>query len=673
MKNHLPRSLALATVAIALLTATTARAQSLSELSLEDLMRLDAGRVFGASERSQPVTEAPASVSFITAEDIARYGYRSLADILNGVRGMYVSDDRNFSFLGARGFGKPGDYNSRILLLINGHRVNDNVFGQAEIGAEFGLDPATFERVEIIRGPASSLYGDSAFFAVVNVITKTGAAIDGASATYETGSFGTQLARGMIGHRLANGVDYAVSSTVERTDGVEQLYFPVYDSPETNNGVAMGLDGQHFAQHYGRLNFGNFTFTGAYGRRRKDVPTASFGTIFNEQIEREQTIDRHTLFDVEYARPVGGSRVTLRGSYDRFTSDGYYPFPGDDFGQRVAVGYNTVVGTSYTIGGRVTRQLPGQMLILGAEYIDNVQQNYTSGYQGLGYLGMDPLIDTRESSSRRAVFAQDEFKFGSHVILNAGLRYDGYAEFDRVTPRTALIFMPSAHQSFKYLYGNAFRAPNIYERTEFLFGPGVAELRPESIDTHEFVWERYTADWLRTSVSTYWYKADRLITLTTTADPGAFLGVTYVNEGEVRAKGLELEAQMRLWRGAEGHMSYALQDATDQATGTTLVNSPRQMLKGRVSAPLFGPGSSLGVEVLGIGSRRTVAGNLLGATTTANVTAIKPIGRALELFGTVRNLTGIHYAVPASGEHLQDTIPQNGREFRVGLKLKLPL
>ena len=364
-----------------MLTGTTAAAQSLSELSLEDLMRLDAGRVFGASERSQPVTEAPASVSFITAEDIARYGYRSLADILQGVRGMYVSDDRNFSFLGARGFGKPGDYNSRILLLVNGHRVNDNVFGQAEIGAEFGLDPATFERVEIIRGPASSLYGDSAFFAVVNVITKTGAAIDGASVTYEAGSHGTQLARGMVGRRLANGVDYAWSSTVERTDGVNELYFPEFDTPDTNNGVADGLDGQHFAQHYGRLNFGNLTFTGAYGRRRKDVPTASLGTVFNEQIERELTIDRHTVVDVDYTRPIGARASTLRGAYDRFTSNGYYPFASGDPAQPIALGISDVVGTWWTVGGRVTRPLPGQMLILGAEYIDNVQQNQTSGYR----------------------------------------------------------------------------------------------------------------------------------------------------------------------------------------------------------------------------------------------------------------------------------------------------
>ena len=186
--------------------SSSARAQSaLPDLSIEELMKLDAGRVFGASERLQPVTEAPASVSFITAEEIALYGYRTLADVLRSVRGMYVTDDRNFSYLGTRGFGKPGDYNSRILLLINGHRVNDNVFGQAEIGAEFGLDPATFQRVEVIRGPASSLYGDSAFFAVVNVITKSGASLAGGTVAVEAGTLNSQLVRATVGHRLTNG------------------------------------------------------------------------------------------------------------------------------------------------------------------------------------------------------------------------------------------------------------------------------------------------------------------------------------------------------------------------------------------------------------------------------------------------------------------------------------
>jgi iron complex outermembrane receptor protein len=658
----------LMTMALMIAIGAPAGAQSLSELSLEKLMRLDAGRVFGASERSQPVTEAPTSVSFITAEDIARHGYRTLADILHGVRGMYVTDDRNFSLLGARGFGKPGDYNSRILLLVNGHRVNDNVFGQAEIGAEFGLDPATFERVEIIRGPASSVYGDSAFFGVVNVITKTGASLDGTTVTYEAGSHGTQLVRGTVGRRIADRVDFALSSTMENSDGVSRLYFPDFDTPATNNGIAEGLDGQQFGQHYGRLKIGDFTFTGAYGRRRKDVPTASFNTIFNEQIDRERTIDRHGLADLEYTRDIGETRVALRASYDRFTYDGYYPFDGSAIGIPKYVGHDSVIGARWTASGRLTRRLPlRQVVVLGAEFIDNIQQTQTSQFEPAL---VDPFTADR-SSTQRAVFVQDEFKLGRHVILNMGLRYDSYETFDRVTPRTALIVMPSANQSFKYLYGRAFRAPSAYERHQYYFGSQVNDLRPESIDTHEVVWERYTGDWLRTSVSAYRYNADGLITLTSADDPAAFLGVTYVNEGQVQAKGLELEAQMRLWRGVESHMSYALQEATDRATGLALTNSPRQMLKGRVSAPLFGNGSSVALEVLGIGSRLTVGGNAAASATTADVTVIKPLGSSVELVGNVRNLFDVDYAVPGGSQYVQDTIPQNGRTFRVGLRVKI--
>src|SRR5687767_5060323 len=275
-----------------LAVSSPAVAQStLPDLSLDDLMELDAGQVFGASERLQPVTEAPASISFITAQEIKRYGYRTLADILRSVRGMYVVNDRNFSLVGMRGFALPGDYNSRILLLVNGHRVNDNIYGQAEIGAEFGLDPAIIERVEIIRGPAASLYGDSAFFAVVNVITRTGSSLAGGSVALESGTQGTWLTRGTVGTRIADRMDVALSGTYEHTNGVERLYFPAFDAPATNNGIAEGLDGEGARQFYGRLDLGGLTVTGAYGRRIRDVPTASFGTVFNQQAWREQTID----------------------------------------------------------------------------------------------------------------------------------------------------------------------------------------------------------------------------------------------------------------------------------------------------------------------------------------------------------------------------------------------
>ena len=72
--------------------------------------------------------EAPASVSIVNKDEIKKYGYRNLADILRSVRGFFVTNDRNYQYLGVRGFNRPGDYNTRFLLLVDGHRLNDGLY-----------------------------------------------------------------------------------------------------------------------------------------------------------------------------------------------------------------------------------------------------------------------------------------------------------------------------------------------------------------------------------------------------------------------------------------------------------------------------------------------------------------------------------------------------------------
>jgi outer membrane receptor protein involved in Fe transport len=139
------------------------------DLSPEELKTV---HVYTASMYLQSDREAPSSVTIVTADQIRKFGYRTLAEILNSVRGFYVSYDRNYNYVGVFGFSRPGDYNDRFLLLVDGHRMNDNVYGQALIGTEFPLDIDLIDRVEVVRGPSSSLYGASAFFSVINVITK---------------------------------------------------------------------------------------------------------------------------------------------------------------------------------------------------------------------------------------------------------------------------------------------------------------------------------------------------------------------------------------------------------------------------------------------------------------------------------------------------------------------
>jgi outer membrane cobalamin receptor len=650
-------------VMVMLVPAASAAAQTMpvADLPVEDLVHVQVQRVFGASERLQPVTEAPSSVTIVTADEIARNGYRTLADILRGVRGFYVTNDRNYSYVGVRGFARPGDYNTRVLLLVNGYRINDNVYDQASIGGDLGLDPAMFERVEVIRGPASALYGTSAFFAVVNVVTRSGQSLGGVRLDLDAGTLGTALARASFGQRLSNGVDVALSGTYERSDGDRQIYFPAFDAPDIGNGIAQGLDGERIGNLYGRVRVGDVTVTAAYGRRSKDVPTASFGTIFNAHDPQEHTLDEHAIVDAQYSRSFGRTRLDTRVSFGRFFYAGWYPYDGT-----AAVTYpdDASLGTRVSTEARATRMLRGrQTVTAGVEFIDNLRQNQWE-------TSRDPSWRLDRSAKRGAAYVQDELKLQPWLLLNAGLRYDTYAEFERVTPRAAVIVLPSPNESFKYLYGRAFRAPNAYELYYF---PGtLPRLAPESIDTHEFVWERYVGEWLRTSASTYWYTASDLITLAI-VDPERTRddNLGYANAGTIAARGLEFEAEARSKSGLQALASYVLERATDRVTNQSITNSPRHVAKMRVTVPGPIARSSASLETSYLSRRSTLAGTTVAPAFVANLTAVAPLAPSWNLVATVRNAFNAHYADPASDEHRPDTIDQNGMTFRIGIRWQM--
>jgi outer membrane receptor for ferrienterochelin and colicins len=509
----------------------------------------------------------------------------------------------------------------------------------------------------------------------VNVITKSGASIGGASVTAETGTLGTHLARASVGRVLPNGLDVALSGTYEHSNGVSQLYFPAFDSPATNNGIAQGLDGEGVKQLYGRVAFKDLTVTAMYGNRQRDVPTASAGTQFNAQSWREQTTDRHALVDAAFGHSFGATRVNVRLSFDRYSYDATYPFVVEPDGTPTAVARVSGLGSRWSASTGLTRALAGRQTVrAGFEFIDNVHQNQSAIYVD----SPDAIFDIRHSSKQEAVYVQDEIKLGRWFIVNAGLRYDAYEQFTRVTPRAALILLPSSTQSVKYLYGSAFRAPNEYELNTYYFGDRIKALRPESIDTHELVWERYINDRLRTSVSTYWYKADRLIT--PIFDDSTRTGSSFINQGQVRAKGLELEAQIRLKGESRVLASYAFQKAVDQQTLEELPNSPHHVLKARISLPGLTPHSFLSIEGQYLSSRATIArddradgykfATSVPGAATVNINYVAPIGHSWEISGGIRNLFNNEYLDPVSGNE-QAAIQQNGITARIGLTWKL--
>ncbi|MDP2903031.1 MAG: TonB-dependent receptor plug domain-containing protein, partial [Methylovulum sp.] len=239
--------------------ANDSKVEDLTDLSIEELLNIE---VVIASRFGQKTSKSPSSVSVLTARDIRTFGWRTLAEALNAMRGLFTSNDRNYSYLGVRGFLHPNDYNSRVLFMIDGQRMNENIYDGGYMAQEFMLDMDLVERIEFIPGSGSSIYGANAFLGLINVVTKTGRAINGVQLAGEAGSFDTYKGRASYGKKLDNGADILFSASHYDSAGVENLYFPDFDDPATNNGIAHNMDTERADRLFGRVQFEEFTLMG---------------------------------------------------------------------------------------------------------------------------------------------------------------------------------------------------------------------------------------------------------------------------------------------------------------------------------------------------------------------------------------------------------------------------
>jgi iron complex outermembrane receptor protein len=632
-------------------------AEALGTMSLEQLMQMRVETVYGASKYEQKVTRAPASVTILTSEDIGRFGYRTLAEALRSIRGLYVSDDRNYSYLGTRGFLRPGDYNSRILLLIDGHRVNDNIYDGAYFSREAPVTLDMIERIEFVRGPSSSIYGSSAFFGIVNVVLKHAKDLDGAALSAAAGSFDAREGNFLLGDTAANGVETTLGASYFESHGHRSLYFPEFDpavsenSRATHRGIASDRDAERALGVTGSIGRGSLRLSGAFYSRRKEVPTASFDTAFNEP---EKTIDERGYLDATYDAALARDLHVLgRLAYDQYTYRGDYPY------NDAPVNRDDTVGTSVSTEWQLTKTLAGgHTLVAGMEFRDNLQQRQ------LNFALVEPrvyIVQDDRKTRNGGLYVQGEFRVSDLLLLNTGLRYDYYFESfgGTLNPRLGAIFSPTARTTFKLLYGEAFRAPNAYER--FYYPANTATLEPEDIRTYEGVFEQYLGERDRLSVSLYRYAVNDLITQQVDAAGELY----FDNVSRVTAHGAEIELERKYDNGTMIRGSYAWQKTRNPDTREELTASPRHLAKLNFALPIRS-WASLGAELQYQGAARTLLGNEAGDFTLANVSfQTAPRKNGFQFEAGVYNVFDTRYAYPGAEDHLQDTITQDGRTFRL--------
>lgn len=578
-----------------------AAADDLSVIPFEQLVQRE---VVPASRIAQQISDSPSAVAIVTAADIRAYGYRTLADVINSIRGLYTTYDRRYQYLGGRGFGAPGDYAGRIMLLIDGYATQDNVYNQAYIDESGLLDLELIERVEYVPGTGSATYGSNALLGIINVITKKGADFGTTQLATEFSSGEGRKQRVTHGQRFANGADLLLSASTLSIGG-EDLFFPAYDTPATNNGSAEGLDGLRNQRFFGKLSYEGLTLEAAYAKQKKVIPTnPSPYTAFNRPFRGE---DENAFVSASYDTDLSLSlRSSSRFYYGEYNFTGFREYAdwsdGEKFSRRASGGKWWGLDQKF-----VGSWFADHTLVFGFEYRNDYRQFFHNRYLSPADEVVRQLYETFSRHTASA-YLTDEYRINERWSLNLGARYDEANDVaGNLSPRLALIYRPDFRTTWKASYSEAFRMPNALDKSNF--GAAAA---PEYVAASELVLQHQFEPGLRFTGSLYRYRRSHQMVYSREIDD-------YVDAGSSHTHGAEAEIERYWTHGARLRTSVAWQHALG-LDGKDLANSPHLLGKFNFTFPLFANSLRTGIETQYIGARQTLEQRRLGGFALTHLT-----------------------------------------------------
>jgi len=537
--------------------------------------------------------------------------------------------------------------------------MNDSVYDAAMLGTELPIDIDMIQRVEIVRGPVSSLYGSNALFAVINIITKKPEEVNGLELSVEAANYNTY--KGRISYGRSHGqTGFLLSGSFYGSRGQNKLFFPEFDTSATNYGVASHADDDQLGTALATLTIHELTVQAVYGTREKGIPTGAYRTIFNNAGTR--TTDSHEYIDAKYKHNFSGRwDVLARVFFDRYIYQGTYmyvsPLDPSEISPNLDFSEGRWWGSQFQATKTVWKR---NQVVAGVEDRDNLRQNQSN--YSLNPYSLD-LSDQRNSFVA-GVYLQDELPVTKKLSLNAGIRYDHFSSVAASTaPRIAAVYRPRSDTDLKLIYGEAFRIPNVYEKYYAVF-PNLSNpaLRPEKIRSTELIWEQSVSDRLWLSTALFHIGMNRLITQEELPS-GALI---YLNSENVDANGAEFELKGRLGQGLEGVASYSFQESQDRATSQLLNNLPRHLAKLNLIEPMLNRKLFASLNAQYTSRMTTFRGDSLPSFSTVNFNLEgRRIERHLDISASIYNLLNKKYYDPPSTAVPESAIQQDGRTFRV--------
>ena len=506
----------------------------------EMISRLKMGRgttLVTASSQVESIHETPVPVTIITTEMIDALGYNKN---LNQILAAYVPGITEVASYNLDNVAMHGAYTSsqeKILIMENGHRLNAR---STNIGrTDYAISTQKIDHIEVLRGPASSLYGNVALTAVVNIITKEGVSVNGLSAQYGYGSWNTHKADFLAGTRYM-GADMLVWGSLYTSKGEDRYVSPSLDEYYTKayrSTPPMIYGGNaHINKYSDKPSYDvgfNFTFKDfsvMFSRKsgKKAQQYSMLGQTYNYEAYRRfdgqkagYGIDENHA-DIGYKKSWGqfSLNASIYGDWYSFCDYGvasdkmiFADFNDDstpkhdEHGEIVYIewlgAYQVYDWKEMTLGATARGDYNYKLGSMNGNILAGMQYEYFSLYDTYGLMGKDydaikfviresenSILTGRENSM--SVFLQDKHYFTKKLILNAGLRFDSKYRANSVrvnalSPRVALIYMPKNDFSMKLSYSRSFvDAPYFYRRNTDNSYLGAEDLKSEYLNAIQF-------------------------------------------------------------------------------------------------------------------------------------------------------------------------------------------
>ncbi|MCP4149687.1 MAG: TonB-dependent receptor, partial [bacterium] len=471
------------------------------KMSIKELLEVD---VYIASKSRQKIDDAPGVVTVITSEEIKNMGARDLRDVLRTVPGFELGM-RNTSYTGIGVRGVMTLNSEKVKILIDEVPVNENLEGSGTV--MFGELPVdNIERIEILRGPGSALYGDSAFVAVINILTKK-ADIDNTSVSVKGGSFNTKEVGFLLGKKSAN-FKIKASFNYHDTDGGKiAIDSDILTNDPLNRDISLPAAGRGYAIE-GRkkiisslnLSYKNLYFKGFYVNLEKNHYLGGLGAVVDGSLLKSYQLNGMLgyKFSPNERLEIEPRIYTLLYKLENLWQN--YP-----------AGYRSPFGLVYPHGlyqlANVTQKkfgcdvkftfnLSGNNQFIAGTSFESIRFTNDGDFNNVANPELDsdnlePAPSILDADPRKifAVFFQDQWDVSNRVTLTAGLRYDKYNDAgSTVNPRLAVVLKPFDKTVFKLMYGRAFRAPifvELYLNYAGGFVTGNEGNKPETINTGE--------------------------------------------------------------------------------------------------------------------------------------------------------------------------------------------